>query len=95
MDQLIDFTMNESGLMTPYEPDPRYVELLLGHLELDGTKSKGVIDKLKGEMILKKRSKLGFAENDDTHCTIPGSTDRLHGEREWTNHSARTIPYTR
>ena len=28
--------------MTPEEPDPRYVELLLGHLELDGTKSKGV-----------------------------------------------------
>ena len=42
MDQLIDFTMNESGPMTLYEPDPRYVELLLGHLEFDGTKSKGV-----------------------------------------------------
>ena len=29
-----------------------------------------VYDKLKGEMIIKKRALLGFAEKDDKHCTI-------------------------
>ena len=28
-----------------------------------------IFDKLKGEMILKKRAKLGFVERDDKHCT--------------------------
>ena len=29
-----------------------------------------VIDKLKGEMFLKKQGKLGVAENEDKHCTV-------------------------
>ena len=29
-----------------------------------------IFDKSKGDMILKKRATLGFAENDDKHCTI-------------------------
>ena len=29
-----------------------------------------VIDKLKGEMILKKGRKLGLAENEDKYCTV-------------------------
>ena len=39
LNRLIDFTMRESGPIILYEPGPRHVELLLEHLELDGTKS--------------------------------------------------------
>ena len=37
----IDFTVDGDGLVVSCEPDPRHVELLLEHLELDGTKGQG------------------------------------------------------
>ena len=40
--RLIDFKMDESGPTILSEPDPRHVDLLLEHLELSGTESKGV-----------------------------------------------------
>ena len=42
LNRLIDFFVSKNGPIMLHEPDPRHVELLLEHLDLDGTTAKGV-----------------------------------------------------